>query len=112
MAGRQRGSSAASTNSHSAPWDQTTGLHEVWFRYDDEREYIARARRSELLVRQYSANTLAGQPIITSLLINDAGLVEGYRIVTDPRAEGGTRVRAYGLADVFKGMVHGPDMGL
>src|SRR5262249_52008420 len=46
--------------------DPSTGLHEVWFRYDDEREYIARARRSELLIRQYSANTLAGQPIITS----------------------------------------------
>jgi len=92
------------------PLDRQTGLHEVWFRYDDEREYIARARRSELLIRQYSANTLAGQPIITSLLISDAGQVEGYRIVTDPRAEGRTRVAAYGLADLFKGMVFGPGM--
>ena len=90
--------------------DQTTGLHEVWFRYDDEREYIARARRSELLIRQYAANTLAGQPIITSLLIDDAGLIEGYRLVTDQRAEGRTRVAAHGLADIFKGMVHGPEM--
>jgi len=90
--------------------DPSTGLHEVWFRYDDEREYIARARRSELLIRQYSANTLAGQPIITSLLINDAGLIEGYRVVTDQRAEGRTRVAAHGLADIFKGMVHGPEM--
>jgi hypothetical protein len=90
--------------------DRVTGLREVWFRYDDEREYIARARRSELLIRQYSANALAGQPIITSLLISDAGLVEGYRVVTDQRAEGSTRLAAYGLADIFKGMVHGSDI--
>jgi len=86
------------------PVDKTTGLHEVWFRYDDELEYIARARRSEVLVRQYQANGLAGQPIITSLLIDDAGRVEGYRIVNDPRVEGATRIAAFGLADLFKGM--------
>jgi hypothetical protein len=84
--------------------DKATGLHEVWFRYDDEMEYIARARRSEIMVRQYQANSLAGQPIITSLLIDDAGLVQGYRIVNDPRVAGDTRIDAYGLADLFKGM--------
>jgi hypothetical protein len=92
------------------PADRTTGLHEVWFRYDDEMEYVARARRSDALVRQYSANSLAGQPIITSLLIGASGHVEGFRIVTDLRAEGRTRVAAYGLADVFKGMYLGPGM--
>src|SRR5689334_4616170 len=53
------------------PVEKTTGLHEVWFRYDDEMEYIARARRSDIMIRQYQANALAGQPIITSLLIDD-----------------------------------------
>ncbi len=67
--------------------ERTTGLHEVWFRYDDEMEYIARARRSDIMIRQYQANSIAGQPIITSLLIDDAGLVQGYRIVNDPRVE-------------------------
>src|SRR5580700_11267617 len=62
------------------PKEAETGLHEVWFRYDDELEYVARARRSEILVRQYQANALAGQPIITSLLIDNAGRVEGYRV--------------------------------
>jgi hypothetical protein len=87
------------------PFDRTTGLHEVWFRYDDELEYIARARRSDLLIREYQANALAGQPIITSLLIDDAGLVQGYRIVNDPRADPDLRLDAYGLADLFKGIV-------
>jgi hypothetical protein len=86
------------------PVEKATGLHEVWFRYDDELEYIARARRSEVLIRQYEANALAGQPIITSLLIDDMGRVEGYRIVNDPRASGDTRIDAYGLSDIFKGM--------
>jgi hypothetical protein len=84
--------------------ERTTGLREVWFRYDDEMEYVARARRSEIMVRQYRANSLAGQPIITSLLFDGAGLVQGYRIVNDPRIEGGTRIAAFGLADVFKGI--------
>ena len=86
------------------PAERTTGLHEVWFRYDDEMEYVARARRSEIMVRQYRANSLAGQPIITSLLIGDNGQVQGYRVVNDPRIEGNTRIAAFGLADVFKGI--------
>jgi hypothetical protein len=86
------------------PVETTTGLREVWFRYDDEMEYVARARRSDALVRQYQANSLAGQPIITSLLIDDAGRVQGYRIVNDPRVEGRTRIAAFGIADLFKGM--------
>src|SRR5262249_10577503 len=57
--------------------ESTTGLREVWFRYDDEMEYVARARRSDIMIRQYQANSLAGQPIITSLLIDDRGLVQG-----------------------------------
>jgi hypothetical protein len=84
--------------------ERTTGLYEVWFRYDDEMEYVARARRSDIMIRQYQANSLAGQPIITSLLIDDAGLVQGYRVVNDPRVESRTRLAAFGLADLFKGV--------
>ena len=42
--------------------ERTTGLYEVWFRYDDEMEYVARARRSDIMIRQYQANSIAGQP--------------------------------------------------
>jgi hypothetical protein len=86
------------------PVESTTGLHEVWFRYDDEMEYIARARRSGVLIRQYQANSLAGQPIITSFLIDDTGRVQGYRIVNDPRADADTRIDAFNIADLFKGI--------
>jgi hypothetical protein len=86
------------------PVEPTTGLREVWFRYDDEMEYVARARRSGVLIRQYQANSLAGQPIITSLLIDNAGLVQGYRIVNDPRVDSSTRIAAFDIANLFKGM--------
>jgi hypothetical protein len=86
------------------PVEPATGLHEVWFRYDDEMEYVARARRSGVLIRQYQANSLAGQPIITSFLIDGAGRVQGYRIVNDPRADAATRIDAFNIADLFKGI--------
>jgi hypothetical protein len=56
------------------------------------------------MIRQYSLNSLAGQPIITSLLVDDTGLIQGYRVVNDPRADSGTRIAAFGLADLFKGI--------
>jgi hypothetical protein len=62
------------------------GLHEVYFEYDDEAEYAARARGD------YRAGWQAGTaidafPVITSALFDDAGRVEALRIVTDPRPE-------------------------
>jgi hypothetical protein len=84
--------------------EPATELREIWFRYDDEMEYVGRARRSDIMIRQYSLNSLAGQPIITSLLVDDTGLIQGYRVVNDPRADSGTRIAAFGLADLFKGI--------
>ena len=84
------------------PVEAATGLREIWFIYDDEWEYIGRAQRDAFLIGRYSANTLYRQPIFTSLLIDDAGLVQGYRVITDPRAPADLRKEAYLLAGVFK----------
>jgi hypothetical protein len=86
------------------PVEPSTGLREVWFRYDDEMEYVARARRSGVMIRQYEANSLAGQPITTSFLIDNAGRVQGYRIVNDPRTDAGTRINAFNIADLLRGI--------
>lgn len=83
-----------------------TGLREVWFIYDDEWEYIARAWRDEGEIGRYSANVFFRQPIITSLLIDDAGIVQGYRVVTDPRAPVAVREEAHTLSAIFKGIVN------
>ncbi len=86
------------------PIEEATGLHEIWFIYDDEWEYIARAQRDEGVIKRYSANSFFGQPIITSLLIDNAGLVSGFRVVTDPRAPTEVRIEGHLLLGIFKSM--------
>ncbi len=86
------------------PGDEGTGLHEIWFIYDDEWEYIARAYRDPAEIGRYSANRFYGQPITTSLLVDDGGLVQGYRVVTDPRAPTEVRQLAYELHATFKAL--------
>ncbi len=84
------------------PVEAATGLREIWFIYDDEWEYIGRAQRDEAQIGRYSANTLYRQPIVTSLLIDESGLVQGYRIVTDARAPVDRRKEAFLLGGVFR----------
>jgi hypothetical protein len=63
------------------------GLHEVYFEYDDELEYIARAKDLEREVTRWAGTTELGFPVIVSALFDGAGVLEGIRIVTDPRPE-------------------------
>jgi hypothetical protein len=81
---------------------EVSGLREVWFRYDDELEYIARAARDPDAVARNNAMAVLGQPVILSLLIDGAGLVQGFRIFTDPHADQDLRADAYTLAVAFK----------
>lgn len=90
------------------PIDRATGLREVWFVYDDEWEYIARAQRDPREIARYSANVFARQPIVTSLLIDASALVQGYRVVSDPRAPVELRLEAHVLAAYFKSMFGDP----
>lgn len=69
------------------PPDKATGLHEIAFRFDDEAEYIARARRDTEWLGRYAGTRLAGQPVLLSLLFDDHGVVAGMRIISDDRAE-------------------------
>ena len=84
------------------PVEEDTGLREIWFIYDDEWEYIARAYRDPVEIGRFSANKFYGQPIITSLLVDDGGFVQGYRVITDPRAPTEVRQVAYTLHANFK----------
>jgi hypothetical protein len=81
---------------------EASGLREIWFRYDDEWEYVARAARDPDAVARNNAMVVLGQPVTLSLLIDAAGLMQGYRIITDPRAEEELRSHAYGIAIAFK----------
>jgi hypothetical protein len=81
---------------------ESSGLREIWFRYDDEIEYIARAARDPDAVTRNNAMLVLGQPVVLSLLIDGSGLVQGYRILTDPRAAPERRLAAYEIAIGFK----------
>ena len=72
---------------------EASGLREIWFRYDDEEEYIARAARDPDAIARANAMLVLGQPVLLSLLVDRAGLVQGYRIITDPRAGSGSARR-------------------
>ena len=63
------------------------GLHEVYFEYDDELEYVARALDNESQIRKYAGTTVYEFPVVASLLIDDAGVVRGERMATDPRQQ-------------------------
>src|SRR5262245_30475978 len=79
------------------------GLREVYFRYDDEIEYWAKANSLAEPMEQYIGTKTHGFPVTVSALIGDdgqgigpgAGTVRGIRIVTDPRDPTGDRDEAY-----------------
>ena len=62
------------------------GRHEVYFEYDDEAEYVARAK-SDYVAGWTAGTAIDSFPVITSVVFDDTGRVEGLRIVTDPRPE-------------------------
>ena len=63
------------------------GLHEVYFEYDDELEYWARALDLKEEIRMYAGTTAYEFPVVASILFDDAGLAKGERLVTDPRQQ-------------------------
>lgn len=79
------------------------GLREVYFRYDDEMEYWARAVDNAALIERYAGTRIGTYHVILSLLFSDAGVVEGVRIVTDPRIEAEQRQSAFGLGRLLQG---------
>jgi hypothetical protein len=63
------------------------GLHEVYFEYDDEYEFVARARNLPREVARWAGTTEAGFPIMASALLDDNGVLRAIRMVTDSRPD-------------------------
>ena len=74
---------------------EPSGLREVYFRYDDELEYWAKANDLTAQMEQYSGTKTYGFPIVVSALIDGDGVVSGIRIVSDPRDPTQNRDEAY-----------------
>ncbi|MBI4923528.1 MAG: hypothetical protein HY834_17450 [Devosia nanyangense] len=86
-------------------WAQCTpeasGLREIAFTYDDENDYIARAL--ELEYRALAGGTsVYAHPVIVSILVDDKGVSQGIRIVTDDRASDRERRVAVVLSKNFQ----------
>ena len=63
------------------------GLREVYFEYDDELEYRARALNLRAEIRRYAGTTAFEFPVVASVLFDPAGRARGERLVTDPRQQ-------------------------
>ena len=71
------------------------GLREVYFRYDDELEYWAKANDLADQMEQYAGTKTYGFPVVVSGLIDAQGTLRGLRIVSDPRDTSQNRDEAY-----------------
>jgi len=76
---------------------EPSGLREVYFRYDDELEYWAKANDLSAQMAQYSGTKTYGFPIVVSVLIDADAAVRGIRLVSDPRDPDQNRDEAYFL---------------
>ena len=66
---------------------EADGLREVAFEYDDELEYIARARDLDREISRYAGTTEHGYNILPSALFDAPGVLRAIRMVTDPRPD-------------------------
>jgi hypothetical protein len=76
---------------------EPSALREVYFRYDDELEYWAKANDLTMEVEKYSGTKVYGFPVVASALFSDSGILTGLRIVSDPRDSSRHREDAYSL---------------
>lgn len=80
---------------------EASGLHEVYFTNDDEQDYVAKAMEQEYRVMQ-GGTSIYAHPVVFSVLVDDAGLARGIRVVTDERASERDRRVAVTLARNLK----------
>jgi hypothetical protein len=81
---------------------EPNGLREVYFRYDDELEYWARAHRAQTLIAQNAGTKVLDFPVVVSALFDAGGTLAGLRIITDPQASPQERKEAYTLSNFFR----------
>jgi hypothetical protein len=74
---------------------EKSGLHEVYFRYDDRQEYVARALEQSLDIARFGGTQAYDFPVIASVLVDDDGVIRGKRLVSDPRPGSATNRPRY-----------------
>src|SRR5436190_13449602 len=74
---------------------EPNGLREVYFRYDDELEYWAKANDFATEIQKFSGTKVYDFPVVLSARFDEAGILAGIRIVSDPRDTSRDREDAY-----------------
>lgn len=83
--------------------EEETGLHEIYFRYDDDYEYWALAHNLPMRAVRYRATVESEFDVIVSALFDADGFMVGFRIVSDQRAETEMRQRSVVLRSHLMG---------
>ena len=79
-----------------------TGFYEIYFQYDDETEYWARAHDLEVQIRTYEYTSAYQIPVIASALFDDRGFLIGIRLITDNRVPVELREKGVALANFLR----------
>ena len=74
---------------------EASGLREVYFRYDDELEYWAKANNFSTEMRKYSGTKVFDFPVVLGARFDEQGILAGIRIVSDPRDTSRDREEGY-----------------
>ena len=64
-----------------------SGFHEIYFQYDDENEYWAKAMDLGVQTRIFEHTSAYQIPVIASALFDPRGFLVGIRLITDPRVD-------------------------
>ena len=70
-------------------------MREIYFRYDDELEYWAKANDFATEIKKFSGTKVYDFPVVLSARLDERGILAGIRIVSDPRDTSRDREEAY-----------------
>ncbi len=85
------------------PPEEKTGYHEVYFQYDDEPEFWAKAKRLTSQINLYQYTSAYAIPVIVSALFDGDGFMMGFRMITDDRVDLTLRERGSTLSGYLMG---------
>ena len=83
--------------------EEDTGFFEVYFEYDDEPEYWAKALGLLSQMAVYTGTSAYEIPVIISAVFDENGFFVGFRLVADPRADLRGREKGISLAGFLYG---------
>ena len=82
--------------------ESISGFHEIYFQYDDDNEYWAKAMDLGVQTRIFEHTSAYQIPVIASALFDTEGFLVGIRMITDPRVDVLLRENAVSLSNFLR----------